>query len=458
MPAFVAIHTNYIGPNANGHRHANGHGVFTGQTDHATGAGSKEGRPTMTIQRRTIIKAGLTAGATSVLLPARARSQTPTLRIGVMNDLSGPYRDDTGPTGVACARQALVDFGVSAKDMNVEILVADHQNKPDIGAGIARQWFDRDGVDAIVDVPTSSVGLAVNTVCREKNKVHLNSGAGTSDLTGAQCSPNTIHWTYDTYMQAQTVVGGMTRAGGDTYFFIVADYVFGQNLLRDAITVLTPLGGKVIDKVAYPFPETSDFSAMMIRAQASGAKVLCLANAGDDTANCIKQAQEFGVLKTMKLAAMQLQTTGIHAMGIDTCKGLRFGTSYYWDLNDRTRAFNDRVKGKTPNGIWPNMTQAGDYAVTLHYLKAVAEMGIIAAKADGRAVVEKMKAMPTDDDAFGPGTIRIDGRALHPTYLMEVKQPSESKQPWDLAKVVGSLTAEEAFRPLADGHCPLAKS
>ncbi len=271
----------------------------------------------MTIQRRTL----LATGAASVLLPAVARSQTPTLRIGVLNDLSGTYRDDTGPTGVACARQALVDFGVAAKNMNVEVLMADHQNKPDIGAGIVRQWFDRDGVDAVVDVPTSSVGLAVSTICREKNKVHLNSGSGTSDLTGSQCSPNTVQWTYDSYMQAETVVGGMTRAGGDTYFFIVADYTFGQNLLRDAITVLTPLGGKVLGKVAYPFPETTDFSSMIVRAQASGAKVLCLANAGDDTANCIKQAQEFGVLDTMKLAAMQLQTTVIHSMGLEILQG-----------------------------------------------------------------------------------------------------------------------------------------
>jgi branched-chain amino acid transport system substrate-binding protein len=376
----------------------------------------------------------------------------------VLNDQSGPYRDDGGPTGVVCARQALVDFGVSGLGFNVEVIAADHQNKPDIGASIARQWFDRDGVDAIVDVPTSSVGLAVNTVCREKTKVYLNSGTGTSDLTGPQCSPNTVHWTYDTYMLGKSTGGATVASGGDTWFFITADYVFGQTLQRDTAGIVTKAGGKVLSSIAYPFPETTDFSSMLVRAQASGAKVLGLAMAGADMENCIKQAHEFGISKTMTIAALLIQVRGVRALGLDTAAGMRWSESYYWDLNDRTRAWNERVRTKTPNGVWPNMTQAGDYAATLHYLKAVKDMGIAAAKADGRAVVDRMKAMPTDDDCFGPGLIRADGRALHPVYLLEAKKPSESKQSWDIAKVVSTTPKEDAFRPLSEGGCPFIKA
>ncbi len=409
----------------------------------------------MSLTRRTLIAA---TAASLPLLPARARAQSQTLRIGVLNDQSGTYRDDGGPTGVICARQALLDFDIAGKGLNIEIIAADHQNKPDIGATIARQWFDRDGVDVIVDVPTSSVALAVSSICREKNKVFLNSGGGTSDLTGTQCSPNTVHWTYDTYMLAKSTGGNMVKDGGDTWFFITADYAFGQALQRDTTKIIQQAGGKVIGSIAYPFPDTTDFSALLVRAQASGAKVLGLANAGGDTHNCIKQAREFGINQSMKVAALLMQSTVVHALGLEEAQGLRYSESYYWDLNDRTRAFNTRIKGKTPNGIWPNMTQVGDYACTLHYLKAVVDMGIPAAKADGRAVVERMKAMPTDDDCFGKGRIREDGRKIHPSYLFEVKKPSESTQPWDVAKVVATTPAEEAFRPVNEGGCPMVKS
>ena len=409
----------------------------------------------MRLTRRSLLGAAA-AGATAPLLPARA--QTPTIRLGVLNDQSGPYRDDGGPTGVACARQAPLDFGISGKGWNVEIISADHQNKPDVGASIARQWFDQGGVDAIVDVPTSSVGLAVSTVCREKNKVLLNSGTGTSDLTGKFCSPNTIHWTYDTYMLAKSTGGAIVKEGGDSWFFVTADYVFGHVLEQDTTAIITAAGAKVLGSVRYPFPETTDFSALLVRAQASGAKVLGLANAGGDTENCIKQAQEFGLMGKMKVAALLIQSTGVHALGLQTAQGLLYSESYYWDLNDRTRAWNARMKGKTPNGIWPNMTQAGDYGVTLHYLKVVNDMGVAAAKADGRAVVARMKAMPTDDDCFGPGRIREDGRALHPVYLFEAKKPSESKHEWDLAKVLATTPMEDAFRPLNEGGCPLVKA
>jgi branched-chain amino acid transport system substrate-binding protein len=407
----------------------------------------------MILTRRAVL--GATA---AIAAPRYGFAQKPTIRIGVLNDQSGPYRDDGGPTGVICARQALEDFGISGKDWNVEVLSADHQNKPDVGVSIARQWLDRDGVDAIVDVPTSSVGLAVNTICREKNKVYLNSGTGSSDLTGPQCSPNTVHWTYDTYMLGKSTGGNTVKEGGDSWFFITADYVFGQTLQRDTAGIVTKAGGKVLGSVAYPFPDTTDFSTHLLRAQASGAKVLGLCMAGADTENCIKQAHEFGITKTMKLAALLIQVRGVRALGLEAAEGLRWSKSYYWDLNDRTRAWNDRVKGKTPNGVWPNMTQAGDYGVTLHYLKTVAEMGVAAAKADGRVVIDRMKAMPTDDDCFGPGKIRIDGRALHPVYLFEAKKPSESKHSWDIAKVIATTPMDEAFRPLSEGGCPLVRS
>jgi branched-chain amino acid transport system substrate-binding protein len=413
----------------------------------------------MTLTRRSLVAtAAVAATATALpLVPARAQKQV--IRIGLLNDQSGNYRDDGGPTGTACARQALIEFAAaSGKGLDVELLVADHQNKPDIGVGIARQWFDRDGVDMILDVPTSSVALAVNTVCRDKNKVYVNSGGATTDLTGAQCSPNTVHWTYDTYMLARSTGGAMVQAGGDSWFFITADYVFGQQLQRDTARIVEKLGGKVLGSVAYPFPDTTDFSAMLVRAQASGAKVLGLANAGTDTENCVKQAQEFGITKTMKIAGLLMVTTGVHSVGLDVAQGLRFSESYYWDLNDRTRAFNNRVKDKTPNGIWPNMTQAGCYGGALHYLKACADMGAAAAKADGRAVVARMKAMPTDDDCFGPGRIREDGRKIQPVYLLEAKKPSESKQPWDLAKVIATTPAEEAYKPMSEGGCALVKA
>jgi branched-chain amino acid transport system substrate-binding protein len=402
---------------------------------------------------------GTILGATGALVaPRYGFAQTPTIKIGVMNDQSGPYRDDGGPTGVVCAKQAPVDYGISGKGWNVEIISADHQNKPDIGVSIARQWFDRDGVDAIVDVPTSSVGLAVNTVCREKNKVYLNSGTGSSALTGPQCSPNTVHWTYDTYMLGKSTGGATVAAGGKTWFFITADYAFGQILQRDTSAIVTKAGGTVMGSVSYPFPETTDFSTHLIRAQASGAKVLGLAMAGEDVQNCIKQAHEFGVNNSMEIVALLIQSNDVRALGLDAAQGLRWSESYYWNLNDRTRAWNDRVRTKTPNGLWPNMTQAGDYASTLHYLKVVGDMGVAAAKADGRAVVDRMKAMPTDDDCFGPGKIRIDGRALHPVYLLEAKTPAESKQSWDVAKVVATTPADQAWRPLSEGGCPLVKS
>ena len=402
-----------------------------------------------------IARRALLAATAVTALPRMGRAQAPTLRIGVLNDQSGPYRDDGGPTSVVCVRQAVQEYA-AAKGMAVEVLFADHQNKPDVGAGIARQWLDS-GVDVIVDVPTSSVALAVNSVCREKNKVMLNNGAASTDLTGAQCSPNTIHWTYDTYMLAKSTGGAMVKAGGDSWYFITANYVFGQQLQRDTARFVTQGGGKVTGASEYPFPDTTDFSAMLVQAQASGAKVLGFCNSGNDTINCIKQAQEFGLTRTMKIAAMLFYSSNVHALGLETAQGLLLTESYYWDLNDRTRAFMARIKDKTPNQ-WPNMVQAGCYASVLHYLKAVDAMGIAAAKADGRAAVARMKAMPTDDDCFGHGIIRADGRKIHPSYLFQAKAPSESKGGWDVLKLVATTPADEAFRPMAEGGCALVKS
>jgi branched-chain amino acid transport system substrate-binding protein len=407
----------------------------------------------MQLSRRTLFGA---AGA-AALVQRPALAQNPVIRIGVLNDQSGPYRDDGGPTSVICVQQAVQEFNAAKPGLNIEVIFADHQNKPDIGAGIARQWFDQGGVDAVVDVPTSSVALAVNTVCREKNKVMLNSGAATADLTGSQCSPNTIHWTYDTYMLAKSTGGAMVKTGGDSWYFITANYVFGLQLQRDTERFVKEAGGKVLGSSTYPFPETTDFSSLILQAQASGAKVLGLCNSGVDTINCIKQAREFGLMQNMRVAAMLMYNSNVHALGLETAQGLIMTESFYWNLNDRTRAFMDRIRPKTPNQ-WPNMVQAGDYAATLHYLKAVADMGPAAAKADGRAAVARMKAMPTDDDCFGKGSIREDGRKLHPSYLFEAKKPSESTNAWDGLKLVATTPADEAFRPMSEGGCPLVRT
>jgi branched-chain amino acid transport system substrate-binding protein len=409
----------------------------------------------MSLSRRTLL--GSTAAAATALPSLRARAQSgAVIKLGVLNDMSGTYRDDGGPTGLLCAKQAVEEFA-SANGLNVEVLSADHQNKADIGASIPRQWIDRDGVDAIVDVPTSSVALAVSTICREKNKIMLNSGGGTSELTGTACSPNTIHWTYDSYMLSKTPGEAMVKSGGDSWYLAVADYAFGQQLARDITKIVTAEGGKIIGSTAYPFPDTTDFSSLLISAQASGAKVLAFCNAGGDTVNCIKQAQEFGLLKTMKIVPLLLQSTTVHALGLQVSQGLMFATSYYWDLNDRTRAFQKRIGPKTPK-IYPNMTQAGNYGSVTHYLKAIASMGAEAAKADGRATVAKMKSMPTDDDCFGPGLIREDGRKIQPVYLMQVKTPAESKSDWDLLKVVATVPADQAYRPINEGGCPMIKA
>ena len=408
----------------------------------------------MKLSRRTVTLGGLVcaAVATAPLRLGRAQAM-PTIKIGCLTDMSGPYKDLAGPGAVAAAHQAVAEFG--ANGFNVEVVVGDHLNKPDVGVTIARQWFDRDGVDLIVEVANSGVALAVANVAQEKNKVYLNSGAATSDLSGKACNANTIHWVYDTYMLAQSTGAAMVKAGGDSWFFITADYAFGKALQRDTTDFVTGAGGKVLGSVAYPFPGTSDFSSYLIQAQASGAKVLGIANAGADTINTIKQAKEFGI--KMKLAGLLMFLTDVHSLGLEVAQGIALTDAFYWDMNDRSRAFSDRFTAKA-KGARPTMVHAGVYSSSLHYLKTATAMGAAQAKLDGAATVARMKAMPTEDDCFGSGSIRVDGRCTHPSYLWEVKKPSESKGPWDYYKPLASMPADKAFRPLDQGGCSLVKA
>ncbi|MBV8912196.1 MAG: ABC transporter substrate-binding protein [Acetobacteraceae bacterium] len=403
----------------------------------------------MDVTRRGLIGA---AAGTAVLGTRGARAQRPKVRIGVLNDQSGTYRDTTGLTSVVCTQQAALDFGDHGFD--VEILRADHQNKPDVGASIARQWIDSDGVDVIADVPTSSVALAVAEICRQKDRIHLNASATAVALTGEQCSPNTIVWSFDTYMLAVSSGSAAVKAGGDTWFFITADYVFGHSLQDQTTAMVTKAGGKVLGAVAYPFPDTSDFSSFITQAMASGAKVLGLANAGADTINSVKQASEFGANRKMRIAPLLMFITDVHALGLDIAAGLTVTESFYWDLNDRTRAFTKRVLPKTPAN-YPNQAHASSYSSTLHYLKTVADMGVAEAKKSGAATVARMKQMPTDDDAFGRGSIRQDGRGVFPAYLFEVKSRAESTGPWDLYKLVATTPGPDSVRPLAESGCKL---
>ena len=375
------------------------------------------------------------------------------VKLGVLSDMSSLYADIGGPGSVAAARLAVEDYMKSAKSsLKVEIVSADHQNKPDVGSAIARQWYDSDGVDAIFDVPTSSVALAVNQVTRDKGKAFIVSGAASSDLTGKACSPNTVHWTYDTWMLANGTGGAIVKTGGDSWYFITADYAFGHALERDTMEVVKKNGGKVLGAVRAPL-NTQDFSSFLLQAQGSKAKIIGLANAGGDTINSIKQAAEFGIVKGgQNLAGLLVFISDIHGLGLNTAQGLIFTETFYWDLNDQTRAFAKRLAAAN-NGKVPTMVQAGVYAGVLHYLKAVEALK----SDDGTKVVEQMKKTPTDDPLFGKGRIRADGRKLHPAYLVEVKKPSESKGPYDYYKVRSTIPADQAFRPEKDGGCSLVK-
>ncbi len=399
------------------------------------------------------LKQLLLATALTGVIAGAAQAQEVSIKIGVMNDRSGIYADVAGEGSVVAARMAVEDFEAAKKGIKVEIVSADHQNKPDVGSNIARQWYDSDGVDVIADVPTSSVALAINQITRDKNKIHINSGAASSDLTGPACSPNTAHWTYDTWALANGTGGAMVKKGGDTWFFLTADYAFGHALERDTGEVVKATGGKVIGAVRHPFPGR-DFSSFLLQAQASKAKVIGLANAGGDTINSIKQAAEFGITQGgQNLAGLLVFVSDVHALSLKTAQGLVVTEAFYWDLNDQTRAFSKRFAEKH-GGKMPTMVQAGVYSGILHYLKAVdATKGKDPAK-----VMAKMKEMPTDDPVFGKGQLRADGRKVHDMYLFEVKKPAESKGAWDYYKVLAKIPAEQAFRPMKDGNCPMVKS
>jgi branched-chain amino acid transport system substrate-binding protein len=382
---------------------------------------------------------------------AAAQAEDDVVKIGVLNDMSGLYADLAGTGSVVAAKLAVEDFNPAAHGMKVEIVSADHQNKPDIGANIARQWFDVDHVDAIADVPTSSVALAVNEVAREKNKVLLLSGPASSDLTGPKCSPNTIHWTYDTWMLANGTGKALVKTGADTWFFLTSDYAFGHALERDTAAVVEAAGGKVLGQVLHPI-NTRDFSSFLLQAQASKAKIIGLANAGGDTINAIKQGAEFGIAAGgQHFAGLLVFISDVNALGLTIAQGLVLTNTWYWDMTEANRAFTKRWQADRP-GKFPTMVQAGVYSSVIHYLKAVAALK---SDEDGKAVVAKMKEMPTDDPLFGKGYIRPDGRKIHDAYLFEVKKPEESKYPGDDYKLRATIPAAEAFRPLKDGGCPL---
>ena len=389
--------------------------------------------------------------AAAAALTSAAQAEDITVKLGVLNDMSSLYADIGGQGSVIAAKMAVADFDPAAHGMKVEIVNADHLNKPDVGVNIARQWIDVDHVDAILDVPTSSVALAVNEVVREKNKVFLVSGAATSDLTGAKCSPNTVHWTYDTWMLANGTGKALVKSGGDTWFFLTSDYAFGHALERDTKAVVLANGGQVLGGVLHPL-NTQDFSSFLLQAQASKAKIIGLANAGGDTINAIKQGAEFGITAGgQHFAGLLVFITDVQALGLKVAQGLVLTETFYWDMNDATRAWTKRWQAERP-GKFPAMTVAGVYAATMHYLKAVAALK---SASDGKAVVAKMKDMPTDDPLFGKGYIRADGRKIHPAYLFEVKSPEESKYPGDDYKLRATIPAEEAFRPMKDDNCPM---
>jgi branched-chain amino acid transport system substrate-binding protein len=395
----------------------------------------------------------LIAFAALIGTAAAAHAEDIAVKIGVLTDMSGLYSGIAGEGSVAAAKLAVEDFNPAAHGMKVEVVAGDHQNKPDVGSNLARQWYDVDHVDVIVDVPTSSVALAISEVTREKNKVFLGSGPASSDLTGPKCSPNTIQWTYDTWMLANGTGKAVVKTGGDTWFFLTADYAFGQALERDTTKVIVANGGKVLGSVRHPL-NTNDFSSFLLQAQASKAKIIGLANAGGDTVNAIKQGAEFGITSGgQQFAGLLVFINDVEALGLKTAQGLVLTETWYWDMTDANRAFTKRwqVAASRP-GKFPSMVPAGVYSSVIHYLKAVAALK---STADGAAVVAKMKELPTDDALFGKGSVRADGRKLHNAYLFEVKKPEDSKYPGDDYKVRATIPADEAFRPLKDGGCPL---
>ena len=407
----------------------------------------------MAIRRRALLQG---AAGLGLAPPAAGQTRSPVVRIGVLADFSGLYQDLLGMAGVECARQAVTDFEPASKGFAAEVVFADHQNKPDVGSTIVRDWFDNDGVDMLIAGPNSAVGLAVSHIAREKNKVCMGAAVTASEFTGKDCTPNTVNWTYDAYMLSKAVAVEITKSGGKSWYFISSDNAFGASLQQETSSFVAEAGGHVLGSAKAPLG-TMDFSAMLLSAGASGAEVLALAVGGADLVNVLKQAAEFGLRGRMRVAALVTFLGDIHAAGLQTMQGLLFTNSFYWDLSDRTRAFTARVLPRL-GGTYPGMTHAGCYGVTMHYLRAVASMGAVDAKRSGAATVEKMKSIPIDDDAFGSGHIRADGRAVMPAYLLQVKTPAQSHKTWDYCNVVSTLAPAETVRPLAQVGCPFVKA
>lgn len=409
----------------------------------------------MGLTRRAVLGA---ASAAAVMRGGRVRAQTPVIRVGVLTDLSGPYRDINGPNGIACARQAAAEFMAANPGIRVEVQGADHQNKPDVGVGILRGWYDRDGVDMVTDLTNSAVALACNTISAEKNKVCVVTAGGTSALTGPACTPNLVHWTYDSWNLAHSSATAVTRNGGKRWFFLVPNYAYGRAIAADATRFVEQAGGKVAGSTAYPFPETTDFSAFLVLAQSSGADVVAFGAGGTDLINFVKQAHEFGLNRSATLVGLTGFITDILGIGPAVSQGLMITENFYWDLNDRTRAWYRRVKPGLSAAAVPNSMQAGNYAGTLHFLKAASQLGVAQAKASGRDTVAMMKRLPTDDDCFGPGMIREDGRKIHPAYLFRVKPADAVRAPGGVYELAATTPANEAFRPMAEGGCPLIRA
>jgi branched-chain amino acid transport system substrate-binding protein len=404
-------------------------------------------------------RSALAVGAAAAAVPLRrARAAKPTIRIGVLTDLNGPNSNGTGMGSVTATHMAAEDFMKAHPDIDVDIRYADYQSKPDIAQSIARGWFDTDGVDFISNVNNSAAALAIATLVKDKDKAAVFTTPASSDLTGKACSPNHVMWTYDTYSLGSCTGKALVAEGGDTWFFIAADYTFGKLLEGDTERAVTSVGGKVLGHVSHPFPDTTDFSTFLLQAQSSGAKVIGLANSGENTVNCVKQAAEFGISSHgQKLAALLLTIPDVHGIGLATAQGLLLTEAWYWDMNDQSRAFAKRFAPRV-GGRMPNMLQAGDYSAINHALKAYVALGVDKAKASGKAMIAQMKAMPVEDDIFGKISIRADGRLMNPMHLFQVKSPEESKYPWDYYKLVRTLSAEDAFRPMDQGGCPMIKS
>ncbi len=401
------------------------------------------------MRRRTML-----ATAAATLLAGRVRAADRPLRIGVLNDMSGVFADYQGPGSLLAARMAVEDANGHAGARAVEVLSGDHQNKPDIGMTITRRWLDEEGVDAVMDVPNSAVALAVAQLVSERNKVFIGLGAGTDDLTGRRCTANTLHWDYDTWETSHALGRAITERGGKTWFTLAADYAFGADLDRNITEAVTAAGGRVVGGVKAPFP-TADFSSFLLQAQSSGAQVLALDNGGGDTTTSLKQAAEFGLTRSMQVCGPIYNVNITKGVGLEVAQGVLGVTPFYWDLNDATRAFSRRFQARLASHAMPNDMQAGMYSAAQHLIRVVAAG---ADPSDGRAVVAAMKAMPTDDPIYGRGSVRADGRKMHPVYLFRTKTPAQSKGDWDLYEILSTIPAEQAFRPLAAGRCPLVKA